>query len=113
MQKIIFSAKGEGWDAQLDERFGRARGFLLYNEESQTLTWHSNQENLNAAHGAGTQAAQFVINTGASVVITGQIGPKAFSILSKAGIKVFNSATAPIKQVYSAYKEGILKQQST
>ena len=64
--KIIFSSQNKNWDSNLDERFGRAKGFVLYDEETNKFSWHSNQDNLNAAHGAGIQSAQFVINTGAS-----------------------------------------------
>jgi predicted Fe-Mo cluster-binding NifX family protein len=109
--KIVFSATGKDWNAQLDERFGRAKGFVFFDEATKNLTWHSNEENMNAAHGAGTQAAQFVINTGASSVISGEMGPKAFDILNRAGIKIFNSKIDTLEKVYNAYKQGKLKQQ--
>ena len=108
---ILFSSSNKDWNALLDERFGRAAGFVLYNDEQDTLSWHSNEENLNAAHGAGTQAAQFAISSGASVIITGHMGPKAFDVLSLSDINIFLSSEAPLKEVYEAFKEGKLKQQ--
>jgi len=109
--KILFTSNGKTWSDKLDERFGRAAGFVLFDQEKDTLSWHSNEENVNAAHGAGTQAAQFAINSGASVLITGHVGPKAFDVLNLSDISIFLSSEASLKEVYEAYKEGKLKQQ--
>jgi predicted Fe-Mo cluster-binding NifX family protein len=109
--KILFSSNGKTWDDLLDERFGRAAGFVLYDQEEDTLSYHSNEENLKASHGAGTQAAQFSINSGASIIITGHVGPKAFDVLKLSGIHVFLSTEKSLKEVYEAYKQGKLEQQ--
>lgn len=109
--KILFTSTGKDWSNKLDERFGRAAGFTLYDQEENTLSWHSNEENVNAAHGAGTQAAQFAINSGAAILITGHVGPKAFDVLNLSEIKIFLSKEVPLKEVYEAFKEGKLKQQ--
>ena len=110
--KIIFSSQNRDWESLLDERFGRAIGFNLYDEESGILSWHSNEDNLNAAHGAGTQAAQFVINSGALVLISGKVGPKAFDLLDKTGIEIYNSDVDKLKSIYNAYKQGKLIKQT-
>ncbi|HHB75511.1 MAG TPA: dinitrogenase iron-molybdenum cofactor biosynthesis protein, partial [Desulfobulbus sp.] len=39
-------------------------------------------------HGAGIQAAENVVAAGAGVVLSGYVGPKAFTALTTAGIKV-------------------------
>jgi len=109
--RVLFSSTGNSWKSTLDGRFGRAKGFILYDEEKDTFSWHTNEDNRNTAHGAGTQAAQFAINSGASVLITGHIGPKAFDILKLSDIGVFNSSEESLKKVYEDYKQGKLKQQ--
>lgn len=109
--KIIISATAKDWNALLDEKFGRAKGFIFYDEDTKDFIWHSNEENINAAHGAGIQTAQFVINTGASVIITGHVGPKAFDVLNRTNIKIYNSGVDVIKKIYENYKNGKLKQQ--
>ncbi len=109
--KILISSTESGWNADMDGRFGRAMGFVLYDEESKELSWHSNEENLNAAHGAGPKAAEFAINTGASVLISSHVGPKAFDVLKHSDIKIFLASEKTIKEVYEAYKRGELKQQ--
>jgi len=101
---IIFSAKGKDWDSELDPRFGRAQGFLLYNTDNDQLSWHSNEENKNAGHGAGIQAAQKAADLKAEWVITGHVGPKADSTLKSSGIKVFTAeAPCKVREAYQKY----------
>ena len=109
--KVLFTTSGKEWTSMLDERFGRAAGFVLYDQEKDTLSWYSNEENLNASHGAGTQAAQFAINSGANILITGHVGPKAFEVLKLSDISIFLTKEISLKDAYEAFKEGKLKQQ--
>ena len=105
--KILFSAQNQGWDAQLDERFGRCPGFLLYDEEKDDLTWHPLDSNVE--HGAGIGAGQKAVDLKADVVITNNLGPKAKQILDSAGIKqVVTSKIDTIRKLYEAYKKGEL-----
>ena len=50
---ILFSTKGKTWQDQLDPKFGRAEGFLLYNTDTEELTYYSNEKNQSLDHGAG------------------------------------------------------------
>lgn len=102
--KILFSAKGKEWDSELDPRFGRAQGFLLYDDEQNELQWYGNEENKDAAHGAGIQAAQRAADLGASFLITGHVGPKADSTLKSSGIQVFPvEEKSTIKEAYNRF----------
>lgn len=47
-----------------------------------------NDENVNAAHGAGIATAEAVIRSGATVAITTQCGPKAHALLTQNGVQV-------------------------
>ncbi|MDA3820164.1 MAG: NifB/NifX family molybdenum-iron cluster-binding protein [Candidatus Delongbacteria bacterium] len=86
--KIVFPSDKADWNAKLDERFGRAPGFVIYDDNDESLTFIENKEK-NAGHGVGVQAAQTVIQAGADVVVTsGPFGPKASSVLTQAGIKL-------------------------
>ena len=106
--KIAFSTSGESLDAPLDSRFGRAPRFLVYDLESNAFELIDNKPNLNAAQGAGIQSAQTVVRAGAAAVVTGHCGPKAFRVLSAAGIKVYNSDAATLFEVLALYREGKL-----
>ena len=87
--KIAISVKGDLLESDLDPSFGRAPKFLLFDTETRAFTVHDNTTNVNAAQGAGIQAAESVIRLGATAVITGQVGPKAFKALNTGGVRIF------------------------
>jgi len=108
--KIAFTTSGDGLDAPLDSRFGRAPKFLIYELEKGTFDIVDNEQNLNAAQGAGIQAAEMVTRMGARVVITGHCGPKAFRVLSQAGIKILNCEASTVEAALEQYLAGLLKE---
>lgn len=102
--KIVVSASGNTPDAQVDPRFGRASWFIAVDGETGAFQAHENSQNLNAAQGAGIQAAQTASRLGADVVITGHCGPKAFKTLSAAGVKVVVGAEGSVMGAVEAFK---------
>ena len=106
--KLIFTTSGNNLDALLAPSFGRTRNFLLYDPESGTSQLISNQQNLNAAQGAGIQAAQTIVKAGAQALITGHCGPKAFRVLEAAGVKVYNTDAPTIAEALARFRAGKL-----
>ena len=111
--RLIFTTSGSDLDAQLDPSFGRALNFLLHDPESGTLQVISNQQNLNAAQGAGIQAAQTVVKAGAEALVTGHCGPKAFRVLATAGIRVYTTDAPTITEALTRYRAGLLTEATT
>jgi len=107
--KLVITAQGPTLDSPVDPRFGRARCFLLVDSETGSFTAHDNAQNLNAAQGAGIQAAQTVVELGAEAVLTGNVGPKAFATLQAAGVEVFTEATGTVRQALDHLQVGKLK----
>ncbi len=107
--KIAFSTSGVTLDAPLDPRFGRAPRFLLYSMESGSFEIIDNAQNLSAAQGAGIQAAETLLRAGADALVTGHCGPKAFRVLSAAGVAVYNTTAATVHEALTAYKAGELQ----
>lgn len=105
---IVVSASGRTLDAKVDPRFGRAAFFIATDSDTGSFEAHENSQNLNAAQGAGIQAAETVSRLGAEVVITGHCGPKAFRTLSAAGIKVVVGAQGSVSEAIEAFKSGAL-----
>ena len=95
--------------SELDPRFGRASHFVLVDTESGEYAAHDNTQNVQAAHGAGTQAAQDVINLGANAVITGSIGPKAVAVLEAAKVDVYQQTWGTVRDAIEHLKSGRLK----
>ncbi len=106
--KIAISSQGETLDSMVDPRFGRAKGFLVYDLATETTEYASNDQNLNIAQGAGIQTAQNVAKTGAQAVITGNIGPKAFSALNQGNIAMYLFTNGTVADAIEAYKKGDL-----
>ena len=107
--KLCVSASSGSMEANVDSRFGRCPYFVIVDSETMEFTAISNDSG-NAAHGAGIQAAQTVVNMGVKVVITGNVGPNAFSVLSASGIKVVTGASGSVKDAVEKYKSGQLKE---
>jgi predicted Fe-Mo cluster-binding NifX family protein len=110
--KIAVTAKGEGLSAEVDERFGRAACFVLYDTETKTASTVDNGQSVNAAQGAGIQAAETIARAGAQCLLTGHCGPKAFRTLSSAGIRIYNGAAGTVAQAIAAFEQGRLAQAS-
>lgn len=106
--KIAFTASGDSLNAPLDPRFGRTPRFLIYDDANGKLEALDNVQNLNAAQGAGIQAASQIVKHGVDCVITGHCGPKAFQVLESAGIKVYPCSAETICDAYQLFKDGKL-----
>lgn len=109
--KIVFTTKGENWDAMMDPRFGRSEYFLVYDEEKDELIGVDNSEIKNEAHGAGPKTAQKIFELKADVIITGNgPGGNASAVLEKAGIEIFMGAgDMNVREAYNAYKNNSLE----
>ncbi|EKE03631.1 MAG: dinitrogenase iron-molybdenum cofactor biosynthesis [uncultured bacterium] len=106
--KIAISANGKDLDSKVDLRFGRASGFIIYSLEDESFEFVNNVQNLEAAQGAGIQAAQTVANQDVDALITGHCGPKAFKVLSAANIKIYTGAEGTIKEAIEKLKNNEL-----
>ena len=109
--KIAVSAMENSLDSQIDPRFGRCQYFLIVDSETMELEAVSNK-GAAASGGAGIQAAQTIANKDVSVLITGDIGPNAFQILSPIGIIVFTVSSGTVREALERYKSGSLRQAS-
>ncbi len=110
---IVITAEDFKFSSKLDLRFGRAKFFIAYNSETGDWRAVDNKQNLNAAQGAGIQAAQMVIDLNAEVVITGNCGPKAFKALQAANIKVYSASGTDVQDAIMKYNRGELVALST
>ncbi len=108
--KIAITAAGEGWDAPVDERFGRAKSFAIVtmDDDERQLHMTPNTQNLHAAQGAGIQAAQTVADQGVTVLLTGHVGPKAYRALAAGKIEIYSGISGNVKSALEDYLAGKL-----
>ena len=111
--KILVTAKGKQTNDEVDPRFGRAKFFILVDSDTNETTAHDNSQNMNAAQGAGIQAAETVARLGAEAVVTGNVGPKAFRVLNTAGIKVYLCPQITVDDAVRRFKASELKEVSS
>ncbi len=107
--KLIVTSQGPEATDPVDPRFGRAPYFLVCDVETGGFTALDNRDQAAAAQGAGVQAAQIVAGSGAQIVLTGHCGPKAFAVLSEAGLQVYAGATGSVQDAVHAWYEGKLE----
>ncbi|OFZ23414.1 MAG: hypothetical protein A2202_05840 [Bdellovibrionales bacterium RIFOXYA1_FULL_36_14] len=105
---IAITSTGKEINSQMDARFGRAKFIIIYDSDNLSFTAHDNNLNLNANQGAGIQTAQNIIELGATVLITGNCGPKAFRVLEVGGIKIFTAPNLKINDAIKMYQENKL-----
>ena len=108
--KIIVTSTGDTLESEVDLRFGRAEKFILYDTEDGSFSVIENQQNLQALSGAGIQTSKTIIDAGAEAVITPNCGPKAFSVLSSEGIRVFTCKIEKIKDIIADFKNNKLEE---
>ncbi|NQE05972.1 hypothetical protein C5S32_08890 [ANME-1 cluster archaeon GoMg1] len=107
--KICVTATAGDLNAQVDLRFGRSQYFVFVDSDTMAFEAMLN-EAIAAPGGAGIQAAQTVLNRGGNVVISGNIGPNAFQVLSTAGVKIATGAYGTVKEAVEMYKTGRLSE---
>jgi len=105
---LAITSTGKDLKSGMDQRFGRAKYIIIYNSDDSSFECHDNNLNLNAAQGAGIQTAQNVVDKGANVVITGNLGPKAFRVLNTASIKAFGSKDSTVEEAIKSYNNNKL-----
>lgn len=110
MKKICITSTGPTLGSSVDPRFGRCGYFLIVDEKGKLVKAMPNEAG-QTMQGVGVSAAQVVANEKVGIVITGNVGPNAYGVLSSSGIKIFPGAFGmSVKQAFKAYKEKKLKE---
>jgi len=104
--KIAITTSGKDLDAPVDPRFGRARSFIIYETDSSEWSVLDNTQNVNAAQGAGVQAGTAVVNAGVAAVLTGNCGPRAFSILSAGKVAIYTGVSGTVREAIEQFRAG-------
>ena len=105
--KICITSTGPGLEAEMDPRFGRCQYFIFADPQSLELEVIENP-NLAASGGAGIQSAQLVANRGVEAVITGQVGPNAYTTLQAGKVRIITGVSGKVRDLLEKYKKGEL-----
>ena len=108
--KVVVTSSGEHLDSPVDPRFGRAAAFVMVDTASgEIAAVIDNRGGIEAAQGAGIQAAEAVSRLGAECLVTGHCGPKAFRTLHAAGIAVYTGASGTVSDALAELEAGTLE----
>lgn len=109
--KIAVCTQANHLQSTVDSRFGRAAFFAVYDDAAKEWEFIENNQDLQAAQGAGIQAAQAVMDAQVDVLIASNVGPKAMTALTVNGVAVYEAAAGmSVQQALKDYQNGKLTQ---
>jgi predicted Fe-Mo cluster-binding NifX family protein len=79
----------EGLCASVDERFGRAKAFLVVDKRTGKTLETIENVSADASRGAGTEAANLLSSARVSAVVSGRFGPNALAVLRALDIEAW------------------------
>lgn len=107
--KIALCLKDENINSELDNRFGRAGYFLIYNTETKEKTVVENIAKDDQG-GAGGRAIRFIYQNNAEILIAPELGPKALEALKAFEIEAyFQGESNNIDEVLKKFEKNELK----
>ncbi|MBU3160714.1 NifB/NifX family molybdenum-iron cluster-binding protein [Clostridium frigoris] len=107
--KIVISSDGKINENLLDKRFGRCEYFQIHDTESGEVKILENKRQ-SSSGGAGIVASNQLIEEKVDVIITGNLGPNAFELIEKAGIRAYKCGIMDISSVLEKYNKGELEE---
>lgn len=106
--KIGISSTGQTLADLLDPRFGRCEYFQIYDTNTQLISAVRNRGQ-EASGGAGISASNQLAEESVDIIITGSLGPNAFEIIQKSGIKAYSCQPIPVSEALKKFEAGDLK----
>ena len=106
--KIVISATGRDKESNIDTTFGRAPFFLIVDTKTKEEKVIENKSR-DRSSGVGITVGNIVAGENLDAAITSDIGPFAFEIVERCGIKVYQSK-GRIKDAIQLLEEGKLSE---
>lgn len=107
--RVGVSATGRDLNARVDDRFGRCPWLLVVDTDSSEFNAVENRH-AEEGMGAGMGVAKDLIDARIDVVISGQVGPKAYEVLKAGDIAIFLvSGNVTVRDALGRLKRGELR----
>ncbi len=103
---VAVTSAGPERSSELDTDFGSARFVLFIDLVSGQLEVLDNRDKIDAGAMAGVRMAREILDRHPEWVLTGSIGPKAFQILSEAGIRTGTGASGTVRDTLKQFDLG-------
>lgn len=105
MRICVPSLGDGGLDAQASEHFGRAPTFTVYDTETETADIVTNDSH---HHGGQGSPPEIVAESGADVLVCGNLGGNAAEKFDAMGIDVFSGAEGTVREAVDQFEGGDL-----
>ena len=106
--KIVISATGSDKESNIDAKFGRAPFFLIVDTKTKEEIVIENKTR-DRSSGVGITVGNIVAGEKIDAAITSDIGPFAFEIVERCGIKIYQ-AKGRVKDAIRLFEEGKLSE---
>jgi len=106
--RIVVTSEGNDLEAAIALAFDRCATYVFVDLPEMRFEVYGNPA-AGGGGGAGSQAAQFVVECGVQAVLTGQIGPLAYDVFQKAGLPILLIQGGTVRQAVKAYESGELQ----
>ncbi len=112
--KIAATTQNGGLGDVIVPQFGRAPSFTIveYDGEVKSVEVIQNPACMQPS-GAGIMASQILVDRGVKVLLTGNVGPKAMSVLQSAGIKIYRADGLTVEEAIKRFASGLLEEITT
>ncbi len=100
--KIAITSNGTNLEADVDPRFGRCPYFIIYDTDTNAFESMINEASLEGG-GAGIQAGQLMKGKGVEIILTGNMGPNASSVLNAANIGFIVGVSGKVNEVIKKF----------
>ncbi len=108
--RIAISITAGGTEGKVSGRFGRCPFFMIYDIESGEYEVIPNPATAMSG-GAGSKAAEIIIEKDCEAIISGNIGPNAYRALKAANVKMYTAQDGSnIEETIEKFKNGELEE---
>ncbi len=109
--KIAATTQNGGLHDVILPQFGRAPSFTIIelDKDIKSVEVIQNPACMQPS-GAGIMASQILVDRGVKVLLTGNVGPKAMSVLKSAGIKIYRADGLTVEEAVRRFMNGQLEE---
>lgn len=107
--KIMIPSREDRLDSLMDERYGRAAYFIIYDTDANDFEAIKNPY-LNDRGGVGVSVAKLCVEKGADAAVAEHFGPNTLEILKPANVKLFQASVGTVKDIVDKLTNGSLKE---
>jgi predicted Fe-Mo cluster-binding NifX family protein len=105
VKAFIAVKNSKGLDSEVDDRFGRAGYFIIYDLDNDAVLSVEANQHKNGAQGVGIAVGNQILKSGCQLAIGAQPGPKAENIMKLGKIEFFKADNCTVAEAIKGYRQ--------